>query len=253
MISSTSSLRGALLFSAAFALALSVWSPLAMSFPGTQTNTPPPAGATTTVPADGGSVSSTGRHVFIMHQGLDQVLGSYLFLVTNSTGAAKEATIPLMLPQGVKEFVPGEGVAKEEIKLAADGSGAMQIAKTFPPGEQLVSINFTLPAEGGQSKFTIVPTDPISTIKLMTPTGTLSFAGDVGSFKLDKEVPFSKRVYDTVAVTSPKMNSPYTLTVGNVPEGRAEFWQLGIIIAALMVAMMIAAAITRLKVARQVA
>lgn len=225
-----------------------VWASWAQAFPNSQKKAPANPHATQpAVPADGGRVSSTGRHVYIMHQGLDQVLGSYLFLVTNSTGAAKEATIPLMLPQGVTEFVPGEGVAKKEIKLAGDGNGTLQIAKTFPAGEQLVSINFTLPAKGGEARFTITPTDPISTIKLMTPTGTLGFAGDMGSFTLNKEVPFSKRVYDTVAVNAPKMNTPYTLSVTNVPEGRSEYWQLGIAIAAIMLGLMITAAITRLK------
>lgn len=192
-------------------------------------------------------VSSTGRHVYILHQGLDKVIGSYLFLVTNSSKDSQDATIPLMLPRGVDEFIPGEGVTKKEIKLAADGSGGLQIAKSFRPGEQLISINFTLPAEGGKAKFTITPTDPVSTIKLMSPTGTLSFAGQSGTFTLQKEVPFSKRVYDTLSVNNPALNTAYSLTIGSVPEGRSEFWQLGIIAAALMLGVMITAAITRLR------
>lgn len=190
-------------------------------------------------------VTSTGRHVYIMHQGLDQVIGSYLFLITNKSGENKQASIPLMLPQGVEEFMPGEGVTKKEIKL--NGDGTLQIAKNFAPGEQLVSINFRLPATGGTARFAITPTAPISTVKLMSPTGTLSFAGESGKFTLNKEVPFSRRVYDTLSVDNPAMNTPYVMTIGNVPEGRAEFWQLGIAIAAILLGIMVTAAITRLN------
>lgn len=192
-----------------------------------------------------GEVSSSGRHVYILHKGLDKIVGSYLFLVSNSSATDEFATIPVLVPKGMVDFIAAEGVKPEEIKLSSNGE--MIIEKTFKPGEQLVSINFSLKASLGSSEIEIIAPETVNTLKFMTPTGTLGFLADKNIFKTDKEVPFSKRVYDTITAVSIKKGQKIYFKIDNVPEGRTRFWILGSIVGLVSLVAMVSIALFKEK------
>lgn len=177
------------------------------------------------------SVKTTGRHVYIVHGSLDKVMGSYLFLVENTEKEDKFGSIPVMLPKNVLEFLPGEGVTADQIKL--NDNGDLSIEKTFSPGEQLVSINFSIKASGGEAGFEVTAKEPVGNLKVMTPSGSLTFLANKDIFKSDTEVPFSKRTYNTISATNLPTGKTVTFKVEGVSEGRGRFWVLGSIVAAI--------------------
>ncbi len=174
------------------------------------------------------------RHLMILREGLDTVLGSYVFAVVNDGQAPAPLKAQIVLPKEANDWAPQEGVEAESVKLA-EGGGGLVIEKEFPPGTHVITIGFKVPVTLGHVQLTLKPASTIGEMTVLKSRAskvglesTWLKPGDAGATP-DPE-------YDAYTADGPLVaGTEKTITITGIPEGRARYWLLGGGVAALLV------------------
>ena len=182
-------------------------------------------------------VKVSGRHVYMLGGGLDEVVGTYVFLVSNLSDEPEKARIPLMLPKETVDFRPFEGTAPEELELSEDGR--VVLAKEFKPGDQIVTIGFKASGGFGKGDLTFQAPQDISHLTLFVNQDDLKVASlDESELDFKENEPFGGRVYNTYTRSLLKKGESLRIRVDGLVEGRERFYWLG---GALLLLLIVAA------------
>ena len=170
-----------------------------------------------------GALEVAGRHVFVVHPGVDALWGSYLFMVANTAAEAETTTFRVMLPQETNDWGAQDGVTQDDLSLG-DGGG-VQLKKSFVPGDSLLAIGFKVPGQLGSASMSFKAPADIAKIVVMARKDTLTMSGE--GFVFHTDVPFSDTVYDTLSRGPVAAGEVVKVTIGRIPEGRARLWAAG--------------------------
>ncbi len=178
------------------------------------------------------NVSIRERHIVMIYPGLDALWGNYIFMLSNTSDSPVLHSMPLLMPKETVDWQASQAIAPDEVKLMDDGS--VQLVKELPPGNHLLSIGFKVPASGGSASFTLVPGIDMDMLAVFLPHDSqLSF--EASGFKKQENFPFSGKVYDSYSMIGATKGTVYKAKIHGVAEGRADYWNLGWVIAAILV------------------
>lgn len=182
------------------------------------------------IPAEA-AIEVSGRHVYILYEGMDELWGNYLFLVGNTGTEPEEATVKVMLPRETIDWQGNQGIGENELMLGE--GGGLILKKSFPPGESLISIGFKVPASMGSAPLSFQSPSDMSALSLFVQKGGLSVDG-AGVQK--SEATLSGDTFDTYTWPDVKAGSVVEAEVTGLSEGRGRFWMTGGVIAVLLLA-----------------
>ena len=184
-----------------------------------------------TIPPKGMSeVKLGGRHVYILHGGIDVVWGTYLFLVTNSSDSPIKASLNLTLPQETIDFQGHSGIQKDDLELGPDGG--LTLSKEFQKGENLISLGFKVPAWNGEAILNFQAKSPIKQLALFTKKKTLGMSAP--GFTVATDVSFGGGKFDSLTIDDLASEKTYTVTITGLAKGRSHYTYAGLIIVSLM-------------------
>lgn len=169
----------------------------------------------------------SGRHVFFLHPSVDELKGSYLFLVTNATQEPQASRIRLMLPEETFDWMPQDGIQPDELRPGENGG--LVLEKTFPPGETMLSLGFRAAAALGEATLTFKPEYAVGSLALLSRQGALNLGSSRDGWQFSENMEFSGRPYDTLTRGSIAAGEKVTVTIGKIPEGRGRLWVLGFV------------------------
>ncbi len=171
------------------------------------------------------ALSMSEHHLYVIQSGVDEIKGSYLFLVTNHDSTPQKGHFKVILPEETKDWRPLEGVSGDDLSLG-EGDGLV-LDKTFTPGENLISIGFIAPAERGEARVSI-PTDAsIKSLSFLIDGKTLNFRSLGGGYEQKKGVNLGHGVLDSYTKTDIAAGSREVIVISGVREGRALYYLVG--------------------------
>ena len=177
-------------------------------------------------------VKISDKHIYVMFPGVDAVWGEYLFLVSNSGTEAERLVFPVLLPKETIDFQGHESLAPDELKLGA--GGGLTIDKVFPPGDQMISIGFKLPASQGIAPLTLTPNQDFASLGLFVWQEAMEVKSEGTPLEIRKNVSFSGRTYDTYTIMKGLKGQTYEATLTGIPEGRGRLWIVGAVLGAVL-------------------
>lgn len=173
-----------------------------------------------------------GRHIMIIHSGVDTLWGSALFMIREEQ-ANQPAEIPVLLPKETEDFQIQEGLDQQDLVLDKD-TGKVVIRKTFAPGEHFIAIGFKVPASGGKATMTLSSAQTVSELSILTKPGALQLSGSGFEAMLNTEM--NGQWYDRLTRADIGANTTLTVEASGIPEGRKNLWLLGALAGAVLVA-----------------
>lgn len=182
--------------------------------------------------AIGQAAELSGRHIMIVHSGVDTLWGSALFMIKESE-QGKPSEIPVLLPKETEDFQIQEGLEQQDLVLDKD-LGRIVIRKTFAPGEYFIAIGFKVPASGGEGQLTLTPLQAVSELSVLTKPDSLQLSGDGFEAMLNTEM--NGQRYDRLVRHDIAANSRLLIKAKGVPEGRRQLWALGAFAAIVLLA-----------------
>jgi hypothetical protein len=171
------------------------------------------------------------RQMWILKPGQDSIYGTWIAAVMNKGVKPEKFRLAVLLPQGVTDFQPREGVVKEDVRLEADG---LWIEKMFEPGVNVVTFSFMTQASGGVAKIEARARGDIGELSVMTPSRMLKLAS--GFFNPGQsEFQEAGIQYDVIVSSKFIMTGDsWAIDISEVPEGRALLWFLGVALGLLL-------------------
>lgn len=168
----------------------------------------------------------TEHQIYMIHSGVDEARGSYMFMITNSGPNPEEGSFNVVLPQETSDWLPLEGASKDDIKLGEDGG--LTIAKVFPPGESLFSIGFVVPAQSGEAQMTLTPPNATwRSLSVMVGSDELNLRSERGGFTVTKNVKFGSRSLDRYVKSELTPSQPETIIISGIYQGRGSYYLIG--------------------------
>jgi hypothetical protein len=178
-------------------------------------------------------VEYSGKHAVFLHASVDKVVGSYMFVITNTSSEPQRARIPLMLPEETDDWRPQEGVAASELEMT---DGGLVVDKEFASGESYIAIDFLANASGGATGLTFKPAFPIMEFAIYSPKGEIDIKPLTAKFSPGMDgMPMGGKSYNILTASAIDSGEKVQIEVSNIPEGRANYWLAGSTIAGLLV------------------
>lgn len=171
------------------------------------------------------AASLAGRHVYIIHPGMDTIWGSYMLVVERESeaGASESGRFDLILPQETEDWSPQQGIEKDDVRLKPDGG--LEVAAEFTKPETLVVTGFKVAGRGGRVPMSLRLPFAVDEFSIMALEGRVKIESP--QFVYKGPVNFSGSTYDTWSVSAPKAGDELRLTVTGIPEGRTRYYVLG--------------------------
>lgn len=170
-------------------------------------------------------VDASGRHVYFLHGGVDEIKGSYLFLIENKTTTEQDISLRVLLPEETVDWMPQEGIAPNELKPGPEGG--LVLAKKIPPGETMVSMAFRVPATMGVAHLTFRPTLNIASLAIFAPTGDLGLGPSQAGMQYKEKSEFMGKPYDMLTRGDIQKGQGFAIRITGVEEGRSRLWFIG--------------------------
>ena len=139
----------------------------------------------------------------------------------------------LLLPVETTDWVPGDGVSIDDIRLGA--GGGLVLEKEFPPGETLVSLRFKVDASLGETGLRVRTSSVVRDLVVFYPHKSFLMTADDPGFVTREKVPFSGGVYDTLQRTDLEAGKVINFQVTNLPRGRMIYWIVGAVLGLALV------------------
>jgi hypothetical protein len=172
------------------------------------------------------------RELLVIKGGIDRVYGNYMTAVNGESGKTIEVW-PLM-PLETQDFVPQDGLDKQDLHLGDDGR--VKIVKTLTGSMQVMMLGWLAPARYGEATLTIPIKQTVNQLMIMTPRGMMDIAVPA-NFVSENAMQEAGESYSVWKNTEPLVaGSQVTITVNGVPEGRMRLWGLAAMTAAAMLA-----------------
>lgn len=173
------------------------------------------------------------RELVILKAGADQLWGTWVVAVMNRGTSAKEFSFQANLPREVVDFQPGEGLTAKDLNLKDEG---LFVEKAFAPGVNVVSLTFSVPAQGGKASLTLVPVRSLPELILMSPSGLLEVHSEQMKF-METNNQDGQR-YDVHTLKQPvEAGTSVVFQLKGIPEGRSRLWWTGGIFGLILLAM----------------
>lgn len=165
-----------------------------------------------------------GRHVYIIHPGMDSVWGSYMLVVEREAeeGATESAQFQLMLPTETEDWSPQQGIEKDSVQLKPDGG--LLVDAVFEKPQTLVVTGFKVAGNSGRVPFTIKVPFEMEDFAVMAIEGQIKIVSDDMKYVGAKD--FSGRKYDTWSMENVAQGKVIQFTVEGIPEGRRNYYIL---------------------------
>jgi hypothetical protein len=180
-------------------------------------------------PAEQGSVKLGGKHVYIMQPGMDELWGSYIFVLQGPQGGGAYRS-QLALPEQKIEFGPQQGMTADELQF--DEKLGVLLDKKNVIGTKLYAVGFNVPAASGQAAMSIALNAGMTELVVMAPVGQLELVGDSG-FAAKSESNFMGKDFDTWNYRYHGA-SVVNFELKGIATGRYHYWWLGGILALIM-------------------
>lgn len=177
------------------------------------------------------SIELGKKHMLILTGDNERLYGIVYFAVMNNSAQFLNLKFPVILPKGVSEFEPRDGVEKKDFLLGQNGF--LFIEKLFKPGVTLIGIDFKIPYLSRDRKplELILPVD-LEELSIATPRGSgLSF--EAKEFTSGLPLMLSETEYSGILAKNLQKDSSLVFSIKGLPESHffAEF--LGIVIAVI--------------------
>jgi hypothetical protein len=185
------------------------------------------------------AVNVAGRHVFVIHAGVDTIWGSYLFMAANMGSESEVLKMRLMLPEETVDWAAQDGITDQELMLGE--GGGVSLVKSFPPGESLLAVGFKAPARLGEGELTFTAPMDLSRMVILVKKSTLAVSGE--GFTTATDVEFAGGSYDSLSRGPVLAGSKVRIAISGIPEGRSRLWAIGGGAFALMLLMALVLAI----------
>ena len=164
-----------------------------------------------------------GRHVYIIHPGMDTVWGSYMLVVEREgEGATESAQFQLMLPTETEDWSPQQGIEKDSVQLKPDGG--LMVDAVFEKPQTLVVTGFKVVGNSGRVPFTIKVPFEMDDFAVMAIEGQIKIVSNDMKYTGAKD--FSGRKYDTWSVENVPEGKVIQFTAEGIPEGRRNYYIL---------------------------
>ncbi len=168
------------------------------------------------------------KHMLILTGDNEKLYGVIYFAVMNQSSQFLSLKFPVLLPKGVTEFEPRDGVEKKDFLLG--DNGFLFVEKLFKPGVNLIGIDFKIPYLPRDRKplELSLPFD-LEELSIATPSGSgLSF--EAKDFINGLPLMLSDGEYSGILAKNLQKDSSLVFRVKGFPESHffAEF--LGIVI-----------------------
>jgi len=176
-------------------------------------------------------VSMAPKQLLVVKPGTDRILITWVAAVINKGDGPVAFSVPVLLPQEAKDFQPIEGINPDDLKLGETG---LTVEKEFPPGVNVISLGFTIPATFGNVDLHVKSRSDLGELTVMTPKGLLEIKGrdlvESGTDVQDMQR-YNVLSSNRMILTGDELQ----ISVGGVPEGRGRLWILGLVFAGMMV------------------
>jgi hypothetical protein len=180
-------------------------------------------------PAEQGSVKLGSKHVYIMQPGMDEIWGSYIFVLQGpQAGGAYRGQ--LALPEQKIEFGPQQGMTADQLQF--DEKLGVLLDKKDVIGTKLYAVGFNVPAVSGQAAMSIDLNPSMKELVIMAPVGQLELVAGSG-FGAKSESNFMGKDFDTWNYRY-QGDSVVNFELKGIATGRYHYWWLGGVLAFIM-------------------
>lgn len=172
------------------------------------------------------------RQVVFLREGLDAVFGNVIFAVDNKSGSDAPFKADVLLPREAVDFAPTDGIEPQDLRLDGD---RVVVERVFPAGLHIVGVGFKAAASGGTSELNFKVAQAIDSLSIMIPrTSGIQLSGGDLIPGDDSEAPDED--YRPYVNSAPlPAGASFSIRLSGLPEGRGRIWQVGGVIAALLV------------------
>jgi hypothetical protein len=168
-------------------------------------------------------VSLAPKQLWVIKPGTDQLYGTWVAAVMNKGSKPESFRLAVLVPKEARDFKPLEGASDADLKLLDDG---LWVEKDFPPGVNVVSFAFAVPASHGVKALSAVPRLDVGELAIMTPKGMLEIHGQDFAFSGDNMEDMQR--YAIISSTRMIMKGDtLSIDVSGIPEGRSRLWLTG--------------------------
>lgn len=168
----------------------------------------------------------TLRHIILVQPAIDRVTMQYMRMQPNDTEATTRSKVPMLLPQQVIDWQPGDGMNPEDFVLGQEGQ--VFVERDVPPGGSPAAILFQVEATGGEAPVTIRAPEMLGEISILVAHRThLSLTPGSPSLKQDTDVDMGETVFQRWFAQGIPEGELVAFTVTGVPQGRDALWQVG--------------------------
>lgn len=164
------------------------------------------------------------RHLIIFTAQPDELFGSYLLGIENTSKEKAKDALKIMIPLETVDFRAVEGVDADHLKLSEKGSLTMD--REFNPGMSFMGLDFLVRAQFGRASMTFIAPYAIDELSLLVPQQSkLKISGP--NLKLAGSMDLQQGKFDRYLVADIQLGTQIQLTVAGIPVGRVLFWWIG--------------------------
>jgi len=171
-----------------------------------------------------------GRHLYLIRPSMDRLDGSYVFGLKNESDQPQRTVLEVMLPAGVIDWRPEEGIDPSELRLGENGG--LVLDKELPPGVTLIVIGFTVAASNGKAALTFTPKYDLEQISVLTPKGAVKVSAE--GFEPSEDMQFGPTIYQQLTAMGIASETKISVLISGLPRGRAALWASGGMVAGLL-------------------
>ena len=163
------------------------------------------------------------RQLLVLKPGSDKLWGTWVGAYINKGQVPVHVAVPVLLPREASDFQGGEGVEGKDLKISDVG---LTVEKDVPPGVNVLSVVFAVPARYGIGQITLKPRMDLQDLSVMVPRGILDVS--VPEFRMvEGDVQDGER-YNILSSSAPIASGhEFVISAKGVPEGRLRLWILG--------------------------
>lgn len=193
---------------------------------------PAPASIPTQKQEGPGDIRLGDRHMIMLQPGIEQVVGSYMFGVTNSFSTPQAFKFELFMPKETVDFGPQDGLTPDDLVLSE--TGKVMVSKTFPPGLSIVSVGFLAKVEPGLGELKFSAPIELKELSFLASKDTL----ELKSTGMTPGVPSmlkDGRFDGIISTSAVAAGSDVIVTIGGLPQGRSDYINMGIVFSLALV------------------
>ncbi len=169
-------------------------------------------------------VRVAGRHLIIFTAQPDELFGSYLLGIENTSKESAKDSLKIMIPLETVDFRAVEGVDADHLKLSEKGSLTME--REFKAGMNFTGLDFLVSAQFGRASMTFVPPYPIEELSLLVhQRSKLKISGS--NIKLVGTMDLQQGKFDRYLLENIQPGVHLQLAVAGIPVSRTLFWWIG--------------------------